>query len=178
MKHLNKKIGMKGQEIFCNYLSKNKINYWTNFKDNFNKTDIIMEKDNVLSFVEISTKQHTIKNNHKVTGKNTNQINNYVLRQKEFNVKYFIVFIDVKSKNVYGNYLDNLLNNTMYKGKEFPLVINCGGQEITFFSLFDMIEIHKLNEEEYEELSKMTFNNKHNKFQTNIYDTTTSGRTF
>jgi len=170
MKHLNKKIGMKGQEIFCNYLTKNKINYWTNFKDNYNKTDIIMEKDNVLSFVEISTKQFTIKNNTKVTGKNTKQINHYIKRQKEFNVKYFIVFVDVKSRTVYGNYLDNLLNKTTYKGKEFPLNINCGGQEITFFSLFDMIKIYKLNEKEYDELSKMTFNNKHNKYQLSIYE--------
>ena len=168
MKHLNKKIGMKGQEIFCNYLLKNKINYWTNFKDNFNKTDIIMEKDNILSFVEISTKQHTIKNYIKVTGKNTKQINNYIERQKQFNVKYFIVFVDVKTKTIYGNYLNNLLNKTEYKGIQFPLNINCGGQYITFFSLFDMTEIYKLNEDEYYELSKMTFDNKHNKHQLSI----------
>ena len=71
MKHLNKKIGMIGQKIVCNYLRYNKINYWTNFNDNYNKTDIIMEKDNVISFVEVSTKQFTTKNGLKVTGKNT-----------------------------------------------------------------------------------------------------------
>lgn len=169
MKHLNKKIGMKGQEIFCNYLSRNKINYWTNFKDNFNISDIIMQKDNLLSFVEISTKQHTIKNYTRVTGKNTDQIKNYIERQKNYNLKYFIVFVDIKTKSIYGNYLNNLLNKTEYKGKQFPLNVNCGGQEITFFSLFDMTEIYKLNEDECDQLSKMTFDNKHNKYQLSIY---------
>ena len=129
-----------------------------------------MEKDNVISFVEVSTKQFTTKNGLKVTGKNTKQINNYIHRQKQFNIKYFIVFVDVKTKSIYGNYLNNLLNKTEYRGKEFPLNINCGGQEITFFSLFDMTQIYKLNEDEYDELSKMTFNNKHNKHQLSIYE--------
>tara|TARA_R100001443_G_scaffold103748_2_gene112177 strand:- start:997 stop:1506 length:510 start_codon:yes stop_codon:yes gene_type:complete len=165
MKHLNKKIGMKGQEIVCNYFRNKKINFWTNFNDNYNITDIIMEKDNILSFVEISTKQFTIKNNHKVTGKNTKQIELYKERQKQFNVKYFIIFVDIKLKKIYGNYLDNLLNNTSYKGKKFPLQINCGGQGITFFSLFDMINICDISDDDYEDLSIMTFKNKFNKKQ-------------
>ena len=173
MKHLNKKIGMVGQKIVCDYLRKNKINYWTNFNDNYNKTDIIMEKDNIISFVEVSTKQFTIKNNHKVTGKNKKQIDIYIQRQKQFNVKYFIIFVDIKSGVAYGNYLDNLLNITTYNNKQYPININCGGQEITFFSLYDMIILHQLNKEEKEQLGILTFKNKNNKFQTDIYDTIT-----
>tara|TARA_Y100000592_G_scaffold4496_1_gene6472 strand:- start:149 stop:685 length:537 start_codon:yes stop_codon:yes gene_type:complete len=178
MKHLNKKIGMIGQKIVCNYLRYNKINYWTNFNDNYNKTDIIMEKDNVISFVEVSTKQFTTKNGLKVTGKNTKQINSYIQRQKQFNIKYFIVFVDIKNNSIYGNYLDNLLNNTTYKNSVFPLEINCGGQHITFFSLYDMIKLKELSKEEKEQLSILTFKNKNNKFQTDIYDTIRSTRTF
>jgi len=168
MKHLNKKIGMKGQEIVCSFLKENKINYWTNFDDNYNITDIIMQRNNVVSFVEVSTKQHTIKNGFKVTGKNKVQIDNYLKRQRVYNIDYFIIFVDVKSGTLYGNYLDNLISKTKYKTTTFPLNINCGGQEITFFSLNDMIELKKLNQAEQDELSRMAFMNKHNKYQTCI----------
>ena len=58
MRHLNKKIGMFGQELVCKYLKENKINYWVNNdENNYNKNDIIMEIDNKLYFVEVSTKK-------------------------------------------------------------------------------------------------------------------------
>lgn len=165
MKHLNKKIGMLGQKYVCDYFKENKINYWTNFDDNYNITDIVMERNDSICFVEVSTKQFTLKSGHKVTGKNKAQIDRYVERQNKYGIKYFIVFVDIKKKEIYGNYLSNLLNLNYYNGKEFPDVINCGGQEITFFNLHSMITLCNLTDDQYEELTKLTFANKHNKNQ-------------
>jgi len=165
MRHLNKKIGMVGQQFVCDYLKENQINYWTNFNDNYNVTDIVMERNNQICFVEISTKQYTTKSSHNVTGKNKAQIDRYVERQKIFGVKYFIVFVDIKKKEIYGNYLDNLLNLNYYNNKQFPETVNCGGQEITFFSLYSMIKLKELDSEQLDKLSKLTFANKHNKHQ-------------
>jgi len=164
-KHLNKKIGMIGQQYVCDYLKSKKINYWTNFDNNYNITDIVMQKDDKICFVKVSTKQCTTKKGHLVTGKNKIQIDRYIKRQKVYNIKYFILFVDIKKKEIYGNYLDNLLNLNIYNGKEFPEVLNCGGQEITFFSLHSMIKLKDLNQEEIEGLSKLTFANKYNKHQ-------------
>jgi Holliday junction resolvase-like predicted endonuclease len=165
MKHLNKKIGMLGQKYVCDYFKENQINYWTNFDDNYNITDIVMERNDKICFVEISTKQFTTKGGHNVTGKNKVQIDNYVKRQNKYNIKYFIVFVDIKKKEIYGNYLDNLLNLNYYKGKEFPETLNCAGQEITFFNLHSMIKLCDLTKDQLEELSKLTFANKFNKYQ-------------
>jgi len=168
MKHLNNKIGMIGQKMVCNYLKENKINYWTNFDDNYNITDIVMQKDNRISFIEVSTKQHTIKNGFKVTGKNKKQIEGYLRRQFKYNIDYFIIFVDIKERAIYGNNLNNLMRGTKYANTEFPLNINCGGQEITFFSLNDLIPLAKMKDADADELSKMVFKNKHNKYQTSI----------
>jgi len=165
MKHLNKKIGMLGQKLVCDYLKTNKINYWTNFNDNYNITDIVMQRNNKLSFVEVSTKSHTKKKGCKVTGKNKKQIDLYLKRQRDFGVIYFIVFVDIKTKSIYGNYLNNLMNLSFYNDNEFPIVENCGGQEIMFFNLNSMIKLKDLDVEELDNLSKLHFANKFNKNQ-------------
>jgi len=169
-KHLNKKIGMLGQKIVCNYLKRNQIDYWTNFDDNWNITDIIMHRDKRVSFIEVSTKQHTVKNGMKVTGKNKKQIDNYLKRQTDLNIDYFIIFVDIKTKTLYGNNLNNLVRGTTYGGKKFPMVYNCGGQVITFFSLNDMLVLGKLTDDDVDKLSEIAWRNKFNKHQTNIYD--------
>jgi hypothetical protein len=165
MKHLNNQIGMLGQQYVCDYFKINKVNYWTNFDHNYNITDIVMQKDDRMCFVEISTKQHTKKGNHFVTGKNKSQIDKYIERQGIYNIKYFIVFVDIKKKEIYGNYLDNLLNLNYYNGKQFPETINCAGQEITFFNLHSMIKLCDLTTDQQDELSKLTFANKQHKNQ-------------
>jgi len=165
MKHLNNEIGMVGQKYVCDYFKDKKINYWTNFNDNYNITDIVMQKDNSIYFVEVSTKRYTVKGGHSVTGKNKKQIDRYIDRQKIYGIKYFIVFVDIKKKEIYGNYLDNLLNLNYYNGKQFPETINCGGQEITFFNLHAMIKLQDLNNDQKEELSKLTLANKYHKNQ-------------
>tara|TARA_R100000388_G_scaffold23845_1_gene18163 strand:- start:711 stop:1265 length:555 start_codon:yes stop_codon:yes gene_type:complete len=171
MRHLNKKIGMFGQDLVCKYLKENKINYWVNNdQNNYNKNDIIMEIDNKLYFVEVSTKRHTFKNGHKCTGKNTKQIDRYVEREKKYGLKYFIVFVDYNTKSIYGNYVSNLMNKTYSNGKEFPFYENAGGQKITYFNLKNMDKLTDINYQDLDKLGELHFKNKNNKFQVDIFD--------
>lgn len=170
-KHLNKEIGMFGQKLVCKYLKENKINYWTNEdKNNYNKNDIIMEKNSNLYFVEVSTKRHTSKINHKCTGKNKSQIDRYIERESLYGHKYFIVFVDYSTKTIYGNYISNLMNKTYSKGKEFPYVENSGGQVITYFNLENMTVLADINKDDLDKLGELHFKNKTRKEQVNIFD--------
>jgi Holliday junction resolvase-like predicted endonuclease len=165
---LNKEIGMLGQKFVCSYFKENKINYWTNFDHNYNITDVVMERKNKMCFVEVTTKKHATIQGYNVTGKNKSQIDNYIKRQKMYGIKYFIIFVDVKKGEMYGNYLDNLLNENYYNGKLFPDVMECNKKLITFFNLHSMIPLQKLTAEQVEELSNLTFKNNQNKNQLSI----------
>ena len=122
-----------------------------------------MEKDNNLYFVEVSTKRHTFKINHKCTGKNKTQIDRYIERESLYGHKYFIVFVDYSTKTIYGNYISNLMNKTYSKGKEFPYVENSGGQVITYFNLENMTVLADINEDDLDKLGELHFKKQNTK---------------
>lgn len=99
------------------------------------------------------------------TGISIRHYEEYSEIQNKYSIDVWILFVDSKKKEIYGNTLNNLKEYTkvMHNGKllVYPLVksnFTAVGKEIIYFPLKNMVSICKLSEEQVAELKQL--NNK------------------
>lgn len=99
------------------------------------------------------------------TGISIRHYEEYSEIQERYGIDVWILFVDSKKKEIYGNTLKNLRTYTevMHKGKLliYPMIesnFTAVGKEIIYFPLKNMITVTTLSTEQCEELK--SFNNK------------------
>ncbi len=129
-------LGYVGQNIVCKWLSSKNVKFWVNDAANFNITDIVMERDCKLTFLEVNTKPFYLYNGVETTGKNKRTIENYMNRSYLTKTDYYMIFVDVLKGAVYGQYLSKLFKSEYYtiKSNEDILLFKISGMD----SLFDL----------------------------------------
>lgn len=145
----NFKYGTVGEELVLDYFRKKCSNYNIYYPENNNKAHwvdfFIADKTmNKLFALEVKTKPSRIY--YPDTGIEQKHFNEYQILTATYKIDVFIAFVDKDKKQIYGNYIRNLLKPVVSKGIDYPLYENRNktGGKIIYFPLTNMIIISNI----------------------------------
>jgi len=154
------KKGNLGESIVRKYLEyKGWVVYGTETrgKHAFDKLCVKNKKDIVI--VEIKSKARM--KYYEATGCNYQNYIEYKYIVEKYKINVFMFFVDELLKKIYGNNLSKL-EKAYYEPKDkrkYPYIIDSKNSKIILFPLAKMINIKNLNDEEVEELKKLSTRN-------------------
>lgn len=160
------KKGELGEEIVDNLiLNKGKFIPYAPVLDNAHIFDRLVASRDKSKLMIVEIKTVDARDYYPDTGISIKHYEEYSEIEKKYGIDIWVLFVDSKKKEIYGNTLDNLrqYTKTMHNGRflEYPMIepnFTAVGGKIIYFPLKNMVTICKLSERQAKELQGL--NNK------------------